>query len=191
MLLQHVARRLVWMLVALLGVSVITFVIAFLLPGDPARVIAGPLASNAVVQSIRHQLGLDQPLYVQYVQYLWRALHGDLGLSYRTQQEVLPTIWARFPYTLAVALGGLVVELVVGVSLGIVAAVKQGKLADGVAMTIALVKMILIILYFMHVRYSGKLTWLASTGAILFFLLLVVGLLNDYWTRMDLQVPGK
>ena len=138
MLLQHVARRLVWMLVALLGVSLITFVIAFLLPGDPARVIAGPLASNAVVQSIRHQLGLDQPLYVQYVQYLWRAVHGDLGLSYRTQQEVLPTIWARFPYTLVVALGGLVVELVVGVSLGIVAAVKKGKAADGVAMTVAL-----------------------------------------------------
>ena len=73
----------------------------------------------------------------------------------------------------------------------VAALIDMGRANFIVAMTIALVKMILIILYFMHVRYSGKLTWLASTGAILFFLLLVVGLLNDYWTRMDLQVPGK
>jgi cytochrome c oxidase subunit 4 len=71
------------------------------------------------------------------------------------------------------------------------AMIDLGRANFIVAMTIALMKMILIILYFMHVRYSGKLIWLASTGAILFFLLLVVGLLNDYWTRMDLNIPGK
>jgi cytochrome c oxidase subunit IV len=71
------------------------------------------------------------------------------------------------------------------------AMIDMGRANFIVAMTIALVKMILIILYFMHVRYSSKLTWLASVGAFLFFLVLVVGLLNDYWTRMDLNVPGK
>ena len=65
------------------------------------------------------------------------AVRGDLGLSYRTQQEVLPTIWARFPYTAIICAGGLIVELVVGVSLGIVASVRKGGVADGVATTTA------------------------------------------------------
>lgn len=137
-MIRHLLRRLLWMLVALLGVSIITFVIAFLLPGDPARVIAGPQAPSWVVRSIRQQLGLNQPVYVQYGLFFWHAIHGDLGLSYRTQQAVLPTIVARFPYTAAIALGGLVVELLFGVALGIIAAVRRGTAADGVAMAIAL-----------------------------------------------------
>ena len=71
------------------------------------------------------------------------------------------------------------------------AMIDLGRANFIVAMVIALVKMVLIILYFMHVRYSGKLTWLASMGTILFFLVLIVGMLNDYWTRMDLNIPGK
>jgi peptide/nickel transport system permease protein len=126
------------MAVALLGVSIITFVIGDLLPGDPARVIAGPQASTTVVRSIRHQLGLDQAVYVQYWRFLEQAVRGDFGLSFRTQQEVLPTIWARFPYTAAVCAGGLLVELVVGVSLGIVSAVRRGTVLDGVAITTSL-----------------------------------------------------
>ena len=75
---------------------------------------------------------------MQYGKFFWRAVHGDFGLSYRTQQEVLPTIWARFPYTAAVAAGGLVVELLMGVSLGILAAVRRGKATDGMATGVAL-----------------------------------------------------
>jgi peptide/nickel transport system permease protein len=138
-MIRHLIERLLWMAAALLGVSIITFVIGDLLPGDPARVIAGPQASASVVRSIRHQLGLDQAIYLQYWQYLRHAVHGDLGLSYRTQSEVLPTIWARFPYTAIVCAGGLIVELVIGVSLGIVASVRKGGLIDGVATTMALV----------------------------------------------------
>jgi len=126
------------MCVALVGVSIITFVISYLLPGDPARVIAGPQAPLSVVRSIHHQLGLDQPVYVQYGKFAWNAIRGDFGLSYRTQQEVLPAIWAHFPYTAAVAGGGLLVELLFGVTLGIIAAVRRGRPTDGIAMTIAL-----------------------------------------------------
>ncbi|MDB5077347.1 MAG: glutathione transporter permease GsiC [Chloroflexi bacterium] len=126
------------MAVALLGVSVITFVIGDLLPGDPARVIAGPQASQAVVRSIRHQLGLDQAVYVQYWRFLGRAVRGDFGLSFRTQLEVLPTIWARFPYTVAVGVGGLLAEILVGVSLGIISAVRRGTVLDGIVICTAL-----------------------------------------------------
>ncbi len=137
-MIRHIVQRLLWMCVALLGVSIITFVISYLLPGDPARVIAGPQAPLSVVRSIHHQLGLDQPIYVQYGKFAWNAVRGDFGLSYRTQQEVLPAIWAHFPYTAAVAGGGLLVELLFGVTLGIIAAVRRGRPTDGIAMTIAL-----------------------------------------------------
>ena len=137
-MIRHTIQRLLWMCVALVGVSIITFVISYLLPGDPARVIAGPQAPLSVVRSIHHQLGLDQPVYVQYGKFAWNAIRGDFGLSYRTQQEVLPAIWAHFPYTAAVAGGGLLVELLFGVTLGIIAAVRRGRPTDGIAMTIAL-----------------------------------------------------
>ncbi|HEY8284327.1 MAG TPA: ABC transporter permease, partial [Chloroflexota bacterium] len=107
-------QRVLWMIIALVGVSIITFVISYLLPGDPARVIAGPQAPESVVRSIHHQLGLDQPIYIQYGKFAWNAIRGDFGLSYRTEQEVLPAIWTHFPYTAAVAIGGLVVELLFG-----------------------------------------------------------------------------
>ena|SRR6185437_12174284 len=138
-MIRHMVQRLLWMIIALVGVSIITFVISYLLPGDPARVIAGPQAPESVARSIHHQLGLDQPVYVQYGKFAWNAIRGDFGLSYRTEQEVLPAIWTHFPYTAAVAIGGLVVELLFGVALGIVAAVRRGKPTDGIAMTIALI----------------------------------------------------
>ena len=138
-MIRHMVQRVLWMIIALVGVSIITFVISYLLPGDPARVIAGPQAPESVVRSIHHQLGLDQPVYVQYGKFAWNAIRGDFGLSYRTEQEVLPAIWTHFPYTAAVAIGGLVVELLFGVALGIVAAVRRGKPTDGIAMTIALI----------------------------------------------------
>ncbi len=137
-MIRHMVQRVLWMIIALVGVSIITFVISYLLPGDPARVIAGPQAPESVVRSIHHQLGLDQPVYIQYGKFAWNAIRGDFGLSYRTEQEVLPAIWTHFPYTAAVAIGGLVVELLFGVALGIVAAVRRGKPADGIAMTAAL-----------------------------------------------------
>src|SRR5260370_29806141 len=73
----YVLRRLLWMLVAIIGVSVVTFAFIYLIPGDPARALAGPHASADTIASIRHQLGLDQPIDLQYAHYAWRALHGD------------------------------------------------------------------------------------------------------------------
>ncbi|HYS28629.1 MAG TPA: ABC transporter permease [Candidatus Limnocylindria bacterium] len=88
----YIVRRLLWMVFVLLGVAAITFVVAFMVPGDPARLYAGTNASPAAIRSIHHQLGLDRPLIVQFVDYIWRVLppipiikpHGlDFGYSYR------------------------------------------------------------------------------------------------------------
>jgi peptide/nickel transport system permease protein len=136
--LEYLLRRVGWSLVVLLAASVITFTIGVLMPANPARMIAGPNAPVSVVNSISHELGLDRPVYVQYWRYLTRALHGDFGRSYKTQQKVLPTILRRFPYTAELALAGLFVEIVIGVSLGVASAVYRGSGIDGASMVFVL-----------------------------------------------------
>jgi ABC-type dipeptide/oligopeptide/nickel transport system permease component len=122
----YAVRRMAWLFFTLFIVSVITFAIAFLMPTDPARMVAGPNAPQSVVNSIHHQLGLDQPFYVQYLEFVNRALHGNFGRSYKTQQEVLPAIMQRFPYTAELAVFGVLIELAIGVTTGIIVAVKRG-----------------------------------------------------------------
>ncbi len=133
------ARRLVQTLPVLLGVSVITFLLIYYLPADPARMYAGPSATVETVARIRHELGLDQPLWVQYTTYLARAARGDLGFSYRKQIAVTELILSRMPYTLALTLAGIFVELLIGLPVGIASAVARGKWADRVGMFIALI----------------------------------------------------
>ncbi len=132
------ARRFLQAIPVLLGISVITFVLIYYLPADPARMYAGPSASVDAVLRIRHELGLDQPLPVQYVRYMGRLLHGDLGFSYRKQIAVTALILSRAPYTLALTLGGVLVELLIGLPVGIVSAVNPGRWADRLGTVVAL-----------------------------------------------------
>ncbi|MBI3242037.1 MAG: ABC transporter permease [Chloroflexi bacterium] len=133
------ARRIVQTLPVLLGVSIITFVLIYLLPADPARMYAGPSATVETVARIRHELGLDQSLVVQYWTYITHAVRGDLGFSYRKQIAVTELILSRMPYTLALTLAGIFVELLIGLPVGIASAVARGKWADRAGMFIALV----------------------------------------------------
>ena len=137
-MLSFLARRLVWSAGVLLLASLLTFFVGYKLPADPARMIAGPNASAETVLSIRHQFGLDQPFAVQYAHFLGGALTGDLGRSYRTEQRVLPTVLERFPYTLALALSGLAFEVLIGASVGLLAAGTKVRAVDGLASTFVL-----------------------------------------------------
>jgi peptide/nickel transport system permease protein len=132
------ARRILQTIPVLFGISVITFVLIYYLPADPARMYAGPSATVETVARIRHELGLDQPLWVQYFDYMGRVLHGDLGFSYRKQEAVTDLILGRIPYTLALILGGVFVELAIGLPVGMASAVARGRWADRVGMFIAL-----------------------------------------------------
>jgi peptide/nickel transport system permease protein len=136
-----VSRRLLWMVVLLLLVSLVTFVIFYLLPSaDPALLRAGRQPTPALVAAIRKQLGLDQPFYVQYVKYVDRLfLHFDLGRSYENQVSVRAEISRRVPATAALVLGGAVIWLVIGVGIGIISAVRRGTGWDRLAMGGALV----------------------------------------------------
>jgi len=134
----YLARRILQAVPVLFGISIITFLLVYYLPADPARMYAGPSASVATVARIRHELGLDQPFWIQYIGYVGRVLHGDLRFSYRKQIAVTTLILQRIPYTFALTLGGVFVELALGLPIGIASAVGRGRWADRVGMFIAL-----------------------------------------------------
>lgn len=134
----YLARRLIQTIPVLIGISLLTFVLIYYLPADPARMYAGPSATADTVARIRHELGLDQPFWVQYGRYVERLLHGDLGFSYRKQVAVTELILSRLPYTLALIGGGVFVELLIGLTVGIASAVGRGQWMDRVGMFIAL-----------------------------------------------------
>lgn len=127
---SYLLKRLIGGLGVILGVATISFVLVFMMPGDAARMYAGPRAPEEVVNRIREQWGLNDPLPVQYVRYIGRALQGDLGRSTRDQREVTTAVTERLPATLQLALAGLFVELVIGLPLGILTATRPGSFLD-------------------------------------------------------------
>ena len=126
----YLARRLGAALLILLGVSAVTFVLLYALPADPVRQIAGRSATPETVANIRAQLGLDQPLAVQYGRYLAGLAHGDLGRSYLQRSEVSTLIAARLPATLLLMAGAIACELALGLTLGVAAALRRGTATD-------------------------------------------------------------
>ncbi|EOW5856982.1 ABC transporter permease subunit [Escherichia coli] len=126
-----ILRQRCWGLVLVVaGVCVITFIISHLIPGDPARLLAGDRASDAIVENIRQQLGLDQPLYVQFYRYVSDLFHGDLGTSIRTGRPVLEELRIFFPATLELAFGALLLALLIGIPLGMLSAVWRNRWLD-------------------------------------------------------------
>ena len=130
----YLVRRLIQSALILLGVSFVTFFLLFVLPADPVRQIAGRSATAATVESIRHQLGLDQPFIVQYGRYLAGLVQGDFGRSYLQKTEVAALIASRLPATLLLMAGAILCELALGLTMGIAAALLRGRLADQVLM---------------------------------------------------------
>ena len=130
----YVVRRLIQAVLILLGVSLVTFALLYLLPADPVRQIAGRSATPQTVENIRRQLGLDQSFVVQYWRYLTSLAQGDLGRSYLQRSEVSSLIWSRLPATLLLMAAGIACELAIGLSMGLVAAVRRGTATDQVLM---------------------------------------------------------
>lgn len=131
-------RRLLWTGLTLWLVASLTFAMTVLLPSDPARMIAGPHADAQTIQEIRSELGLDDPLPIQYGRYMGKIMQGDLGKSYRTQYPVMQDIKERFPRTMLLALAAIFFELLIGIPIGIIAALKPGRPADYLSMSGAL-----------------------------------------------------
>jgi len=126
----YLFRRLLQAALILLGVSFITFVLLYVLPADPVRQIAGRSATQQTVENIRQQLGLDQPLLVQYGRFLAGLVQGDLGRSYLQRTEVSTLIASRLPASLLLMAGGILCELLIGLTLGVIAALYRGRPLD-------------------------------------------------------------
>jgi ABC-type dipeptide/oligopeptide/nickel transport system permease component len=129
----YVLRRLLLALPALWAAVTLVFFLFRLVPGDPAELIAGELAPREVVESIRHQMGLDLPLPLQYAHYLGGLVHGDLGISKVSQQNAAEGLLQRLPATLELALVAMGLALALGITAGLVSAVKQYSWLDYVA----------------------------------------------------------
>jgi len=135
----YLIRRLIQAVLILLGVSLVTFFLLYLLPADPVRQIAGRSATAQTMQNIREQLGLDQPFVVQYWRYLSGLVHGDLGRSYLQKSEVAVLIWARLPATLLLMAGAIGCELLLGLTMGIIAALRRGSMTDQSLMIVSFI----------------------------------------------------
>jgi peptide/nickel transport system permease protein len=133
----YLTRRVLQSLLILIGVSMVTYVLIYLAPADPVRQIAGRSATVETVENIRRQLGLDLPLWQQYLRYLGNLLQGDLGRSYIQKTEVTTLILSRLPATLLLLAGAIVVELLIGLSAGIYAATRRGRASDRVVMVLS------------------------------------------------------
>jgi peptide/nickel transport system permease protein len=133
-MISYVARRLLQTVFILFGISLVTFVLLYLVPADPARQIAGRSATAATVENIREQLGLNLPFYQQYLRYLGDLLQGDLGRSYLQKTEVSALIWSRLPASLLLMVGAIFCELLIGITMGVIAALRRGSRTDNALM---------------------------------------------------------
>lgn len=122
----------------LLGITFIVFISMHLAPGDPAAIIGGPTATKSDILNIRHRLGLDRPLLVQYGQYLVNLFHGNLGYSFQTQRSVSSEIITRLPNTIDLAIASVIVSIVIGIPAGIISALKQNSWIDVFSTTFSL-----------------------------------------------------
>ena len=163
-MLRFLAHRLLLGLVVLWIVSVAVFVLFFVTPHDPARLIAGRLATPQTVALVNHRLGLDRPLPDQYGGFVWRALHGDLGYSYYSSAPVRQLVASRLPVTVSLVLGAAVLWLVLGVGVGVAAARRPRSVTDragtvfvltGLSMPTFLVGLLLIYFLFFRLHLAG------------------------------------
>lgn len=126
----YLARRLVQAAFILLGVAAITYLLLYMLPADPARMVAGRTASKAQVELVRTQLGLDQPVWQQFGSYAWKLAQGDLGRSYLQRTQVTELLGARLPASLLLMVAAIFCELVIGLTLGTLAALRRNSGLD-------------------------------------------------------------
>jgi len=135
---RFILGRLGQLVIVLIGVSIIVFFTMHVLPGDVATLLLGERATMAQLESLRHQLGLDQPIVVQYFDFMAQMVRGDFGTSLRSNHPAFADVWTAFPITLQLALAALLLATVIGVPIGVVAAMRSGGVWDNFLMTATL-----------------------------------------------------
>lgn len=151
----------------LLGVLIVVFLVVHLIPGDPVRAVLGDTATAAQVERTRRDLGLDQPLLAQFLDYLSRVFQGDLGTSIASRQSVTAQIAARLPATVTLALAGVALSVVMGIPLGILGATLRGRTADFITLVVSTVGVAAPSFWvgiLLSTFFAVRLGWLPATG---------------------------
>jgi peptide/nickel transport system permease protein len=167
-MLRYLARRLIWAAVLFVAVTLVTYVLFFLIPADPAKLVAGKAATDEDVKRAAHFIGTDKPIYHQYGKFLWRIVaHQDLGHSFANRQSVNSIVGAAAPVTASLVLGGAVFWMLLALPIGILSALRPRSLLDRASMTFVLVGISahpiwigLIFAYF----FGFRLHWTPITG---------------------------
>lgn len=167
-MLKFTMKRLVYLVLVLVGVSFLVFLLLYMTPGDPVRMMLGESATPEAQAELRLELGLDDPFLVQYGRYIKNiVVHQDLGTSYSTRRPVLDEIMTVFPNTVKLATAAIIIAVILGTFLGIVSAVKQNSLLDNAVMVLALIGTSAPIFWIgilMIILFSVKLGWLPPSG---------------------------
>ena len=166
-MIRYLVKSFIGVIPTLWGVATIVFFLIHLTPGDPALAILGPHATAESVTELRHNLGLDQPLPTQYVAFMGRLLRGDLGRSLVTEQPVLMETLRPFPYTVQLALAGIVIALLLGIPVGVISAVRRNTLLDYVVRASSIsgisVPVFFLAIVFLWI-FSAELGWFPMIG---------------------------
>jgi peptide/nickel transport system permease protein len=163
MLVRLIVRRLIFLVFVLFGLSLVTFGLSHIIPGDPARLMAGPRASKSAVEKIREQYGLNDPLPQQYVAYIGGLARGDLGTSFTTRRPVIEDLKRYLPATLELGLIAFVLSTLIGIPLGVLSSVRRDKLPDHVARFISISGLALPVFWLAIMAqfvFFGRLGWL-------------------------------
>ena len=164
---QYIIRRFLQMIPIVFGILTLVFSLIHLIPGDPAIQIAGENARPEDVQQVRKSLGLDQPLWSQYVSYLAHVVRGDLGKSFQTNESVSKQIMARYPATIQLAFGAMFVALLVAFPLGIISAIYRNSWIDNLARFFALIGVSMPSFWFgplLIIAFAINHTWFPVSG---------------------------
>ncbi|MCF7798242.1 MAG: ABC transporter permease, partial [Candidatus Marinimicrobia bacterium] len=135
---QYILKRIAQLIPVILGIILLTFILMYVVPGDPVLSMVGQRYDEETLTQLRQSFHLDQPIYVQFGHYLWGLMHGDLGISFITRRPVMQTILERFPATMLLAFGAMVVSILLGLSVGILSSLKPHSWLDRSTMVLAL-----------------------------------------------------
>ena len=164
---RYILKRILLMIPVVLGISLLVFSMLELSPGDPAQIILGMRATPEALENLREEMGLNQPFWTRYFNYIINAVQGDFGTSWRTNLPVFNEIMARLLTTVRLALGAMVLVVAIGIPVGILSAVKQYSLLDNMALTGALILSSMPAFWLgtlLILLFALKLSWLPAMG---------------------------
>ena len=166
-MLYFILRRIVQILPVVIGVTLILFILMYVLPEDPAKLILQKGATPEALANLRAKMGIDKPIYVQYWRYIKQLAKGDLGTSYRYRRSVNSILGEHYPYSIKLAFAAIIIEIILGIFTGIISAIKKYSFWDMLA-TISTTILVCIPVYWlgmvMQVIFGLKLGWLPMSG---------------------------